>query len=432
MSEGIVLLCGKLEARAVILLVAAALLLSSVPPFSARAAAGDLDTSFDADGRAVTDFFGNDDFAYAVAVQSDGRIVVAGDTFDPDAESFDFALARYNTDGSLDSSFGSGGRVATDFFGFGDIANAIAVQSDGRIVAAGNGRSAISGFDDFALARYNSNGSLDTSFDSDGKVNTDFFGSLDQANALAIQSDGRIVVAGQSVNSPAADFALARYNADGSLDASFGSAGKVTTDFFGNIDSAFGLTIQSDNRIVAAGSADPGADTNDFALARYNPEGALDSSFGSAGKITTDFSGGFNEARSIAIQPEGRIVVAGLGCEPDDEACDFAIARYNNDLSTVSFDFCLQDDSNGNLLRFNSSTGDYLFTNCAGLTLGGKGSLTKKGSVITLQHYTTDRRVLARVDRAMNRGNASVQLLPQGNTFGITDRNTTNNTCTCR
>ncbi|MEW6210041.1 MAG: hypothetical protein AB1631_16865 [Acidobacteriota bacterium] len=386
---------------------------------------GSLDTSFGSSGKVTTDFFGDLDRARGITIQSDGRIVVAGETFNPGIGGTNFALARYNTDGSLDTSFDSDGRVDTDFLGGSDRAQAVAIQSDGRIIAAGT----ITGIGgDFGIVRYNTDGSLDTSFDLDGKVDTDFFASIDQAQALAIQSDGRIVVAGLVSNSSLRDFALARYNTDGSLDSSFDSDGKVNTDFFGDLDRVFAVAIQSDNRIVAAGVADPGTGIEDFALARYNLDGALDSSFGSAGRITTDFFGDSDQARGVAIQPDGRIVVAGFTCDPEGEVCDFALARYN----TSPLDFCLQDDSNGNLLQFNSSTGDYLFTNCAGLTLGGKGALTKKGSVITLQHYTTDRKVLARVDRSSNRGNASFQLLPQGTAFGITDRNTNNNTCACR
>ncbi len=162
--------------------------------------------------------------------------------------------------GDLDPSFGSSGKVTTDFGGS-DAASAVAIQTDGRIVAAGR-----SGSGDFALARYNVDGSLDPTFGSSGMVMTDFGGS-DAASAVAIQPDGRIVTAGRSGSG---DFALARYNADGSLDPSFGSGGKVTTDF-GGFDLALGVALQSDGKIVAAGQ---GGSSFDFALARYNADGS--------------------------------------------------------------------------------------------------------------------------------------------------------------
>jgi len=183
-----------------------------------------------------------------VAVQPDGRIVTAGMKDD------DFAVARYNRDGSLDTSFDSDGKVTTDFGVAVDAARGVALHPDGRIVAAGFGG-------DFVLARYNSDGSLDTSFDSDGKLITDF-GAFNPATDVAIHPDGGIVAAGFSGDDEF-DFALARYRRDGTLDTSFDSDGKVTTNF-GTSDVAQAVAIQPDGRIVAAGVSG-----GDFALARY-------------------------------------------------------------------------------------------------------------------------------------------------------------------
>ncbi|MDO8750984.1 MAG: hypothetical protein Q7K03_07560 [Dehalococcoidia bacterium] len=287
---------------------------------------GTLDTTFDADGKLTTDFGGND-AGYSVAIQGDGKIVVAGETYL--ASAYNFALARYNTDGSLDTSFDADGRVTTNFGGD-DIGKSVAIQSDGRIVVAGY--SNVGGTYDFALARYNANGSLDTSFDADGKVTTDFGGN-NFGQSVAIQSDGRIVAAGRSGAFPNYDSALARYNADGSLDASFNTGGKVTTDFGGN-DFGYSVAIQGDGRIVVAGHSDVGG-TADFAVARYNADGTLDTTFDADGKVTTDF-GGNNFGQSVAIQSNGKIVVAGYSGE--GVAYDFAVARYNADGSlTTSF-----------------------------------------------------------------------------------------------
>jgi uncharacterized delta-60 repeat protein len=289
----------------------------------AAAPPGDLDPTFDGDGKVTTDFAGIFAVAGAVAIQGDGKIVAAGTTADVSGIS-DFALARYNTDGSLDTAFDGDGKVTTDFAGLSDEANAISIQGDGKIVAAGVARIGLNGPQDFALARYNTDGSLDTTFGGDGKVTTDFAGANDQAHAVAIQGDGKIVAAGLA----GSDFALARYNTDGSLDTTFGGDGKVTTDFAGPTDQAHAVAIQGDGKIVAAGFA--GSDF-DFALARYNTDGSLDTTFGGDGKVTTDFagSGSRDEAHAVAIQGDGKIVAAGLAVVSG--IFDFALARYRAD-----------------------------------------------------------------------------------------------------
>jgi uncharacterized delta-60 repeat protein len=278
---------------------------------------GTLDQTFGSDGKVLTDF-GRRDLAFALVLLSDGKIVVAGQS---DARgSFDFALARYNTNGTLDQTFGSDGKVLTDFGGF-DRASALALQPDGKIVVAGS--SDARGSFDFALARYNTNGTLDQTFGSDGKVLTDF-GGFDEALAVGIYPDGKIVVSGSA---DLGDFALARYRANGALDNSFSGDGKVTTDFGGTFESARALALQLDGRIVVAGVSDASGG-RDFALARYNTNGTLDQTFGSDGKVTTDFGGIFDEGYALAIQPrDGRLVVAGVSNASDP--ADFALARYH-------------------------------------------------------------------------------------------------------
>jgi uncharacterized delta-60 repeat protein len=379
---------------------------------------GSLDTSFGTAGKVVTDFFGGFDDADAIVLQSDGRIVVVGEAFAGDAESFNFALARYNTNGSLDPGFGSGGKVSTDFGGV-DFGTGAALQPDGKIVAVGSSES------QFALARYNNDGSLDSGFGSGGKVITAFPSGLGDATAVTLQGDRKILVAGYS---GFYDFTLARYESNGNLDSSFGSGGTVITDFFGSSDQGLAVALQSDGKAIVAGAVFNPSGSTDFGLARYNTSGNLDSSFGSNGRVTTDFSGLEDQAWAIAIQSDGKIVVAGDAYQ--DRCCgffNFAVARYNG----ASFDTCLQDDSNGSLLRFNSTTGEYLFTNCGGFTLGGTGLISRRGSVITLQQNGPDRRLFATIDRSVNRGTASIQVFSQGTTFTITDRNTLNDTCSC-
>src|SRR2546426_2863336 len=171
---------------ALLALLSALLLILSFA-HSVDAGPGDLDATFGIGGRVLTDF-GGGDRARAVALQADGKIVVAGSS-SAGAVGADFALARYNPGGSLDPTFGSGGRVLTDF-GVDDEARAVALQADGKIVVAGGFGGAF-----FALARYNPNGTLDTSFGSEGRVFTNF-GGRDGARALALQADGKIVAAG--------------------------------------------------------------------------------------------------------------------------------------------------------------------------------------------------------------------------------------------
>jgi uncharacterized delta-60 repeat protein len=174
-------------------------------------------------------------------------------------------------------------------------------------------------------------GALDTSFGVGGKVTTDFsgIGETDRANALVVQPDGKLVAAGTAAVQPSFDFALARYNPDGTLDTSFGVGGKVTTDFAGtgDTDEISALVLQLDGKLVAAGTAvvQP---SFDFGLARYNPDGTLDTSFGIGGKVTTDFSGigETDEANALVVQPDGKLVAAGTAVV--QPSFDFALARY--------------------------------------------------------------------------------------------------------
>jgi uncharacterized delta-60 repeat protein len=299
----------------------------ALPPFDKNFAVarfngnGSLDTTFDGDGIAITDFGATVlEGATSVAVQSDGRIVAAGGAFNAITQ-IDFAVARYNTDGSLDTTFDGDGRVTTQIslLNF-DIAASVAIQADGRIVALG-----FAGFD-FALVRYNSDGSLDTTFGGTGIVTTDFGGS-DGGTGLAIQPDGKLVAIGRA--SGGVDFALARYHSDGSLDASFGSGGRVTTDFPDAKAVASGVALQVDGKIVAIGRYNAG-EGDDFAVARYDTAGALDLTFGAgSGVVTTDIASSSDDPRGVAIQPDGRILVAGqTAFGPAIGGSDFAIVRY--------------------------------------------------------------------------------------------------------
>lgn len=305
-------------------------------PQSLLAAPGGLDYSFDSDGY-VTTAFGASlfDRAFAVALQADGKIVAAGVT--GICCSYDFAIARYNTDGSLDTTFDGDGLVTTDFGGA-DNAWAVAVQTDGKIVAAGDSSDVTQRF---ALARYNSDGSLDTTFDGDGKVTTGF-DDLASAAAMVIQTDGKIVLGGLATGTTGVEFALARYNADGSLDSNFDTDGKVTTAFTGE-GIAWTMALATDDKIVLAGQTLSGPTDADFALARYNTDGSLDTTFDTDGKVTTDFNSGPNVVNKVLIQTDGKIVAVGDSSAQGDtgigSSTDFTLARYNtNGTLDTTFD----------------------------------------------------------------------------------------------
>ena len=297
------------------------LLFVSLSAISAFAAPGDLDTTFGSGGK-ITTLIGTTSSANAVAVQADGRIIIAGESGDfPNTV---FALARYNSDGSLDTSFDGDGKVTTVVgTGGSDTIAAIAIQTDGKIVAVGGSYNGSNS--DFAIVRYNVNGSLDTSFDGDGKLIIPIGTNTDQASSLVIQPDGKIVIAGGSRATPSNNFALVRVNSNGSFDTSFDGDGIVTTPMGAGIDGASDVALQADGKIVAAGD---GIGANfDFAVVRYNPNGSLDTSFDGDGKVITTVSSEPDFAESIAIQTDGKIVVAGSASNTSNP--DVAVVRYN-------------------------------------------------------------------------------------------------------
>jgi uncharacterized delta-60 repeat protein len=299
------------------------------------AAAGDVDQTFGTLGQVKTHFYSGFDAASAVAVQSDGKIVAAG--FADDANFVPrLAVARYDANGTLDPAFGSGGKVTLDFAIASNVRVDLAIDPAGRIVVAGTVTRDLSLPTDIGIARLTPSGALDATFGVGGTVTTDIAGFADEGNSVAIQSDGKIVVAGTARSSSApfgaADFAAVRYNADGSLDTSFDNDGKVMTDFFGFDDQGNGVAIQTDGRIVVAGTAKPANDTSDFGVVRYDANGTLDTTFDSDGKALTDIAADWDEANAVAIQPgDGKIVVVGGAIVPNAIGWfhDFALVRYD-------------------------------------------------------------------------------------------------------
>lgn len=284
---------------------------------------GALDNTFGSGGIVTTDFGTNDDYARAIALQPDGKIVVAG--YGGIGTVYNFVVARYDPTGTLDPTFGTGGKVTTAVGSFGSLGQAVAIQPDGKIVVAGY--SEVNGLNqtDFALVRYNANGTLDMSFDTDGKLTTDFGTIFDYASSVALQPDGKIVVAGERrTDALDIDFAVARYNPNGSLDTTFDTDGKVITAFGPTNDQAFAVMVQPDGKLIAAGFSFL-APTGNFAVARYLPNGSLDPAFDTDGKVTTSFGAGFAGVWGAALQPNGKIVVAGYVLTANQEV---ALARY--------------------------------------------------------------------------------------------------------
>jgi uncharacterized delta-60 repeat protein len=263
------------------------------------------DTGFGSGGKVRSDFGGSVERAWAVLAQPDGKIVVIGDGFPAGPEGLDFVLVRYNGDGSLDSGFGAGGKVLTTFEPDTlDTAQAAILQPDGRIVAAGRARK-IGVAGSFALARYLPNGQLDPSFGGDGLVTTPASGG-GIVRALALQSDGKIVAAGSSGPS---DSAVARYNPDGSLDGSFGGDGMLVGGL--GLSIASDVVVQRDGKILVAGGS----------VVRLNADGTLDGTFGQSGRATM----GIVDADSLALQADGRVLVSGTFLGATDS--DFGVAR---------------------------------------------------------------------------------------------------------
>ncbi len=364
-----------LRARLLPVLAAFALL----PLVPSLAAPGDLDPSFGTGGKVDTGISFSFTYANAFAVQGDGKIIAAG--YFNNGSYGDFALVRFNADGTFDSGFGTGGKVTTDFGDSAEV-NSVAVQSDGKIVAAGYARVGSSAA--VALARYNADGTLDTGFGSSGKLTNDVGSLTDKAYSVLVQSDGKVVVVGYSGFSEAfgggtGDVIVVRYAADGTLDSGYGSGGKATSgttsldgppfgalqsdgkivvvrtggftvarlNTDGTPDTGFGsggvvtnssggiptcMALQSDGKILAAGVP---SGQSDFALARFNTDGTIDSSFGSGGIVITDFAGNEDVPNSIAVQGDGKIVAVGSSYDSSSNAY-VALARYTADGSLDS------------------------------------------------------------------------------------------------
>ncbi len=290
---------------------------------------GVLDKSFGNNGRVIINFGYDLQVADAVVVQEDGKIVITGYSvsgfFDVN---YDIPMARLNTDGSLDSSFGNNGKVITDFSD-GDNASSVCLQEDGKIIVGGYYNKV-----DFLLIRYNTNGSLDSSFGNKGKV-IKMFSEISSIASVAIQPDGKIV-AGGLTDARNSKFEIGRYNSNGTPDSAFGINGFVTTDYGANSDQIFKIIIQPDKKIIAVGGTGLNFDTKHeyIAVARYKSNGDLDSTFGINGKSTLQYPNERATGYNAVLQSDDKLIVTGPLTSNID--VDYLLVRLKTDGSIDS------------------------------------------------------------------------------------------------
>jgi uncharacterized delta-60 repeat protein len=279
---------------------------------------GSLDPSFSGNGKRILSF-SSDEGGDGVAVQANGRIVVGGHALI--GGNSNWTIARLRADGSLDPSFSGDGRRTVSFVGgsAAEVVADLAIQHDGRIVVVGQ-----VGGDDFGVARLNPGGSLDTSFSGDGRRRIDFLGDPDTADAVALDGAGRIVVAGTSRMVNDADWGVVRLRTGGGLDTSFSGDGKRRVNFGGLSDQGTGVAVTPGGAVVVGGISDGGTDFA-FAAARLRPNGSLDPSFSGDGKRSLSVAPDNDFAADLALQQDGRIVLVG----ESDGTANFGVARLN-------------------------------------------------------------------------------------------------------
>lgn len=315
---------------------------------------GSLDTTFNTDGLATTDIavdeYGGYDTAYSVVLQPDGKLVAAGDTFVP-APTFFFALARYNANGSADTSFSGDGVIVTNTSppsGLdGHRLDTLLLQPNGKLVAVGTTNLADFGGETstIGLVRYNTDGTLDTSFSTDGIVTNNTVSGYVRysVGGAVLQPDGKIVVGADAKldtlddNGPR-DFLAARFNSDGSLDPGFSSGGSAIANFSSaGLSESFVHSVvqQNDGKTLLIGGVTDRTGVYgavDFAIARYDANGTLDTSFGTNGKVLTDFSNGYDIATSAVLQPDGKLLVTGsTAVDATAAQSDIVVVCYNSD-----------------------------------------------------------------------------------------------------
>ncbi len=291
---------------------------------------GEIDNTFGINGFTIFESIKAELYAHSITIQQNGKILVSG--YLKTMAGFDFLLLQFNSEGNLDTSLGDEGIVITDFYNGNDKAYSMELLSDGKIVIAGtiqNGN-----HNDFGLVQFHPDGSIDTSFGQLGKVVTDFGNGFDDNGAaLAIQEDEKIIITGRTGHPSNHQFGIARYNSDGSLDGSFGIGGRSSIDLQSFQDAPSNLAIQNDGKIIIGGISNGPAISGASALIRLQPNGEIDDSFGNNGIVLTDIQGTSPDYfTSVHYLTDGKILAGGTSFGW------FIIVRYHsNGLIDTSF-----------------------------------------------------------------------------------------------
>ncbi len=327
---------------------------------------GTFDTTFDGDGVVTTAIGGGTDIGNALVIQPDGKIIVSGRSDTPPTFQTSYAIVRYNANGSIDTSFGNQGIIIPQLSG-NSFARHMALQTDGKIVVVHN--RVQSGVQKLVVLRYDSQGQSDPTFGVNGYVDTSV-GIGHEFEAVELQTDGKIVVSCSGfTNATSYDFWVIRFNTNGSLDDGFGTGGMVKTPIGagGSLDQAKALAIQANGKIVVAGRA-PNVPNSNFVTVRYNKNGALDTKWGNGGIVISELGGNADAINAVAIQKDGRIVVAGESDSLTPGTRWFALARYKGD-TAENFDY--DRDGATDISLFRPSTGDwYVLGSSSGLVAG--------------------------------------------------------------
>ena len=293
-------------------------------------AKGILDDSFgNGSGYVILSINNDNDHGYSLAIQSDGKILLGGSCYN--GSNYDFCIVRFNSDGTLDNSFGTNGKVIQNIGSSDDIGYSLAIQPDGKILLGGYCYNRNRNNNDFCIARFKSDGTLDNSFGTIGaigKVIQSIGSNSDYGYSLAIQPDGKILLGGRCNNGSNNDFCIARFNSNGSLDNSFGSPnGYIIQPIGTDDDKGHSLAIQPDGKILLGGSCN-NASNIDFCIARFNSNGTLDTYFGTGGKVIQPIGSDpdHDYGYSLAIQPDGKILMGGHCRVVSND--DFCIARF--------------------------------------------------------------------------------------------------------
>lgn len=296
---------------------------------------GTFDTSFGTNGIMIFDIGNDDNLCESMVLQSDGKIVLGGSAFN--GSDADMLIIRLNADGTLDTSFGTAGSVFIDANNADNSGESIQLQTDGKIVLAGT--QFINGSGDYMVTRVNANGTMDASFGSNGVVITDVLLGNNEASGCAIQADGKIIVHGgaEITIGPTSsfDFCTIRYNTDGTVDTGFGTTGGIVTTEMGNEGQAVGtsVAIAADGRIIVAGDAFQNG-VSEIAMARYLEDGTLDPIFGNGGKVQTAVGSDEDLCNAIALQADGRILLAGESDSGNGDS-EFVVARYFGEILSI-------------------------------------------------------------------------------------------------